>query len=93
MDLNALLADHTEVCVDLRFLARSMGDGFKEEMERSITAAHRQSSPAISRIHTGAPLRLFDPAAWVACGMAFFYGDCAPNLERPAKISWRALFR
>ena len=28
VDLNALLADRTEVCVHLRFLARSMGDDF-----------------------------------------------------------------
>ena len=34
----------------------------------------------------------FDPAAWVAC-LVQFYGDCAPNLARPAKLSWRLLFR
>ena len=42
---------------------------------------------------TGAPLSIFDPAAWVACLTEFFHGDCAPNLERPAKISWRHLFK
>ena len=58
-----------------------------------MTAAYRASKPATLRVHTGAPLSLFDPAAWVACLTEFFYGDCAPNLERPAKISWRHLFR
>ena len=55
VDLNALLADHTEVCVDLRSLARSRVDGFQEEIKLGITAVHRQSSPASLRIHTGAP--------------------------------------
>ena len=38
-------------------------------------------------------MSLFDPAAWVGGFVDIFYGDCAPNLERPAKISWRHLFR
>ena len=45
------------------------------------------------RVHTGAPLSLFDPAAWVACHTELLYGDCAPNMDRPTKISWRYLFR
>ncbi len=77
----------------MRSLARSMGSEFHAEIERSVTAAHRKASPATLRVQTGAPLSLFDPAAWVACFTEFFYGDCVPNLERPAKISWRRLFR
>jgi len=93
-DLAALLADHKSVCVDMRTLARSLGtDRFRQEIEESVTAAHRKSNPATLRIYTGAPLSLFDPAAWVACLVEFFYGDCAPNLERPAKIAWRQLFK
>ena len=38
-------------------------------------------------------MSIFDPAAWVGGFVEFFYGDCAPNLERPAKISWRHLFK
>ena len=89
----ALRADHTAVLVDLRTVARGMGEHFAEEVESNITAAHRASKPATLRMHTGAPLSLFDPAAWVACHTEFFYGDCAPNLQRPAKIGWRSLFR
>ena len=92
-DVAALLADHKSVCVDMRTLARSMGDRFQQEVEESVTAAHRKSTPATLRIHTGAPLSIFDPAAWVACLTQFSYGDCAPNLQRPATISWRLLFR
>ena len=92
-DLAALQADHQAMCVDMHSLTRSMGKGFHEEIERSVTAAHRKASPATLRVHTGAPLSLFDPAAWVAACVEFFYGDCAPNLDRPAKTSWRRLFR
>ena len=93
-DLAALLADHKSVLVDMRTIARSLGtDHVQREIEESVTSAHRKSSPATLRIHTGAPMSLFDPAAWVACLVEFFYGDCAPNLERPAKILWRQLFR
>ena len=89
----ALRADHKAICVDLRTLARDMGEDFSDEIDRNVTAADRASNPATLRVHTGAPLSLFDPAAWVACLTEFFYGDCAPNLERPAKIGWRNLFR
>ena len=91
-DLHASQAEHQHVCVDLRSLARKMGDGFHDEIERHITAAHRKSYPATLRICVGAPLSIYDPASWVACGVAFSFGDCAPNLDRPAKISWRRLF-
>ena len=85
--------DHKNICIDMRTMARSMGDRFQQEVEESVLAAHKQNSPATLRIHTGAPLSLFDPAPWVACLVQFFYGDCAPNLRRPAKISWRQLFK
>ena len=91
-DLHASQAEHQHVCVDLRSLARHMGEGFHDEIERHITAAQRKSSPATLRIRTGAPLSIFDPTSWVAFGVEYFFGDCAPNLDRPAKISWRRLF-
>ena len=69
-----------------------MGTEFHDAIERSVTAAYQRSSPASLRIHTGQPLSLFDPASWVACSVEFFFGDCVPNLDRPAKISWRRLF-
>ena len=67
-----LRAEHTTVLVDLRTIARGMGEHFAEEVESNITAAHRASKPATIRVHTGAPLSLFDPAAWVACHTEFF---------------------
>ena len=91
-DLHASEAEHQQVCVDLRSLARNMGENFQLEVEQHITASQRKSSPANLRIHTGAPLSLYDPTSWVACCVEFFYGDCVPNLDRPADISWRRLF-
>ena len=38
-------------------------------------------------------MSFFDSSTWVACFVEFFYGDCAPNLNRPVKIGWRRLFR
>ena len=44
-----------------------MGEDFSDEIDRNVTAADRASNPATLRVHTGASLSLFDPAAWVAC--------------------------
>ena len=91
-DLAALQADHKTVLLDMNTLARRMGDSFHQEIEHNIVAAFRQSNPATLRIHTGAPLSFYDPASWVACCTEFELGDCAPNLERRAKVSWRRLW-
>ena len=87
-------SDHRSACVDLRALARTMRTQFHEEIERQVAAAQRtHASPATLRINPGSPMSLFDPSTWVACFVEFFYGDCVPNLERPAKIGFRRLFR
>ena len=44
-----------------------MGERFPEEVESNATTAYRASTPAVLRVRSGAPLSLFDPAAWVAC--------------------------
>ena len=93
-DAAAHAADHRGACVDLRALAKTMGTQFQQEIERQVTATQRtHASPATLKISPGSPMNLFDPATWVACFVEFFYGDCVPNLERPAKISFRRLFR
>ena len=93
-DTTAAASDHRSACVDLRLLAKRMGTSFQEQIEAEVAATARSApSPATLRITTGAPLSFFDAATWVACFVEFFYGDCVPNLARPAKISWRRLFR
>ena len=93
-DVGAASADLHNACVDLRTLARQTGRGFQEEVERQATAALRQptATPTTLKVSPGAPMSQFDPSTWVACFVEFFYGDCAPNLERPTKIGWRRLF-
>ena len=66
----------------------------QEDIEAQITATQRTAaSPATLKVTSGAPLSFFDPATWPACFVEFFYGDCAPNLDRPVKLGWRRLFR
>ena len=66
----------------------------QEDIEAQIPATQRTAaSPATLKITSGAPLSFFDPATWPACFVKLFYGDCAPNLDRPVKIGWRRLFR
>ena len=49
----ALRADHKAVLVDIRAIARGMGERFSEEIEANVTAASRASKPATLRVHTG----------------------------------------
>ena len=43
-------------------------------------------------IKSGKPMNMFEASAWAAAFVEFFYGDCAPNLDRPRKVSVRELF-
>ena len=40
------------------------------------------------QVQTGAALSTFDARCWPLCFTEFFYGDCAPNLERPAPLTF-----
>jgi len=35
---------------------------------------------------------MFEAAAWPSAFVQFFYGDCAPNLDRPRRLGMRELF-
>ena len=54
----ALRADHKAVLVDIRAIARGMGERFSEEIEANVTAASRASKPATLRVHTGYTVHL-----------------------------------
>ena len=43
-------------------------------------------------IKSGKPINIFEAAAWPAAFVEFFYGDCAPNLDRPLKTGVREQF-
>ena len=44
------------------------------------------------QVQTGAALSTFDAQCWPLCFTEFFYGDCAPNLKRPAPLTFKQVF-
>ena len=52
----------------------------------------RDNTGKTLHIKSGKPMNLFEAPAWAAAFVECFYGDCAPNLDRPRKVSVRELF-
>ena len=50
------------------------------------------NTPKTLHIKSGKPVNMFEAAAWPAAFVQFFYGDCAPNLDRPQRVGVRELF-
>ena len=48
--------------------------------------AARRQLPGL-HVQTGEALSSFDARCYPLCFTEFFYGDCAPNLERPAQLT------
>ena len=69
-----------------------MGTEYERNIETAITSTATQGDPKTLYIKAGAPLDMFAASSWPASFVEFFYGDCAPNLDRPRKVSWRELF-
>ena len=44
------------------------------------------------QIQAGRPISSFDATCYPLCFTEFFYGDCAPNLERQAPLTYRQVF-
>ena len=87
---------HTAALVDLRRLANKMGSKYQEQMTDALQAAHMQgtqaNTPRTLHIRSGKPVNMFEASAWPAAFVEFFYGDCAPNLDRPQRVGIRQLF-
>ena len=87
---------HTAALVDLRRLANKMGSKYQEQMTDALQAAHMQGTQANTsrtlHIRSGKPVNMFEASAWPAAFVEFFYGDCAPNLDRPRRVGIRELF-
>ena len=94
--LAAEKAKHTAACVDLRRLANKMGEKYQAKLTDAIAAAHQQNckanTPQTLHVRSGKPVNSFEPQAWSAAFTEFFYGDCAPFLERPRRVEPRLLF-
>ena len=92
-ELSAEKTKHSEALVDLRRLAMKMGDDYQQKMIDALVSARASKSIALTgktlHIKSGQPVNIFDPPAWAAAFTEFLYGDCAPNLGRPAPTSLR----
>ena len=51
------------------------------------------NTPQTLHVRSGKPINAFEPQAWPAAFVQFFYGDCAPNLDRPRRVSLKHLFK
>ena len=73
-----------------------MGEKYKAKLSEAIAATHQQNCKSNTlrtpHIHSGKPVNSFEPPAWSAAFVEFFYGDCAPFLERPVRVEPRSLF-
>ena len=63
----------------------------EQKLTEAATAMETKSNVLLIKV--GQPLDMFAASAWIASFVEFFYGDCAPNLQRPTDITWRELFR
>ena len=92
MEISAAEAGHVTACIDLRDVAKSMGPQFVERMEAAATDSEQKKTPSKLVVQAGKPLDMFAPEPWSLCFTEFFYGDCVPNLARPAPLSMKYLF-
>ena len=94
--LAAERATHAAALVDLRSLAQKMGSSYHEQLEEALASARAEgpqnNTPQTLHVKSGRPVNVFEPQAWSAAFVQFFYGDCAPNLDRPQKVCMRNLF-
>ena len=94
--LAAEKAKHGAACVDLRKLATKMGAKYLEQLETALSTSKRgditANTPRTLHVKSGKPVNMFEAQAWSAAFVEFFYGDCAPNLNRPRKVGMRELF-
>ena len=87
---------HTAALVDLRKLANKMGKEYQQQMTDALAASRMKgataNTPKTLHVRSGKAVNMFEPRAWSASFVEFFYGDCAPNLDRPRRVAVRELF-
>ena len=87
---------HTAALVDLRKLANKMGKEYQQQMTDALAASRMEgataNTPKTLHVRSGKAVNMFEPRAWSASFVEFFYGDCAPNLDRPRRVAVRELF-
>ena len=87
---------HAATLVDLRRPANKMGGEYQQQLTYVFAAARmndaKANTPRTLHIISGKPVNMFEAAAWPATFVELFYGDCAPNLDRPQRVGLRKLF-
>ena len=70
--------------LDVQTAARSFDERSQVELERAQAGADacKMVGPQSLAVPTQGPLSSFDSRSWPACFVEFWFGDCAPNLER-----------
>ena len=95
-ELSAQKAAHSAALVDLLTVAQSMGPRYQQGLELALASARMADAQANTHptlhVRSGKPINAFESQAWPAVFVEFFYGDCAPNLDRPQRVSCRHLF-
>ena len=66
-----------------------MGPKYEREIEQ---AASEASTKHGLQVQTGEPLSSFNVNRYPSCFTEFFYGDCAPGLERPEPLTCKQVF-
>ena len=96
-EFSAQKAAHSTALVDLRTVAQSMGERYQQKLEDALASARMEdaqaNTPQTLHVRSGKPINAFEPQAWPAAFVQFFYGDCAPNLDRPRRVSFKHLFK
>ena len=87
---------HSAAFIDLRKLANKMGMEYQQQMTDALAAARMKGANANTsrtlHIRSRKPVNMFEAPAWSAAFVEFFYGDCAPNLDRPRIVGMQELF-
>jgi hypothetical protein len=85
-------ASHLQALVDLQQIANRMGNEYYKTIQEAITVSEKPGDSRTLCLKSGRPLDMFAASSWSESFIEFFFGDCAPNLNRPCKVAWRDLF-
>ena len=80
--------------LDVQAAARSLDERSQAELEKAQTGADacRIVDPQSLAVPTQGPMSSFDSRSWPACFVEFWFGDCAPNLQRDRPMLFEQVF-
>ena len=80
--------------LDVQAAARSLDERSGAELEKAQAGADacRIVDPQSLAVPTQGPMSSFDSRSWPACFVEFWFGDCAPNLQRDRPMLFEQVF-